>query len=73
MDNDLTPEQAAEQILFSTKKLTKSELTAIMGSVYNRGYDDGRARGYEMAEVETALKEEEAFDLGYDTGRRECP
>lgn len=73
MDNDLTPEQAAEQVLFSTKKLTKPELVAIMGSVYNRGYDEGRARGYEMAEVDNALDNDYHFEQGYNIGRSECP
>lgn len=55
----MTPNEATEIILKTTRPLTRIEIASIMGRVYNAAYDAGRDRGYEMALVDAALAEDE--------------
>ena len=69
----MTPIEAANIIMSATKPLTRLEVESLMGMVYNTGYDAGRDRGYEMAEVDGALDADHHFTEGYNAGRAECP
>jgi hypothetical protein len=55
----MTINEATEIILKATKPLTRMEIASVLGQVYNRAYDEGRQRGYEMACVDLA---EDPFD-----------
>ena len=66
-------DDAVDAIMNATKRFTKPELEKLLGSLYNAGYDQGRARGYEMAEIDGALDADHHFTEGYNAGRAECP
>jgi hypothetical protein len=66
-------DNATEAIMGATRPMLKGEVQKLLGELYNAGYDDGRAVGYEAAEVDSALDADYHFSQGYDAGRAECP
>lgn len=55
----MSPEDVTEWVMSANKPFTRAEVRDLMRDLYNAGYDEGRARGYEMAITDIALAEDE--------------